>query len=109
MWVDFHNRVPVPYVAFGDARADGSHTDWSAPQPLPLPRPQPQGDTYLLPHVDPSGVVYTTLTNFKPKKGFCCASIVLDKSTDGGATWSVVSTVVPNIARNASRRSPVST
>ena len=98
MWVDFHNRVPVPFVAFADARADGSHTDWSAPQPLPLPPQQPQGDTYLLPHVDPNGVVYTTLTNFNPKKGFCCASIVLDKSTDGGNTWSVVSTVVPNIA-----------
>jgi hypothetical protein len=43
--------------------------------------------TYLLPHVDPSGAVYTTLTNFNPKKGFCCISIFVDKSTDGGQTW----------------------
>jgi len=97
MWVDFHNRVPLPFVSFADANPDGTHTDWSAPQSLPLGSLHPQGDTYLLPHVDPNGVVYTTLTNFNPKKGFCCASIILDKSTDGGNTWSVVSTVSPNI------------
>src|SRR5258708_5548344 len=64
MWVDFHNRVPLPFVSFADARPDGTHTDWSEPQALPLGSMQPQGDTYLLPHVDPSGAVYTTLTNF---------------------------------------------
>ncbi len=29
----------------------------------------PTGATYVLPHMDPSGTSYTTLTNFTPKKG----------------------------------------
>jgi hypothetical protein len=57
----------------------------------------PTGVTYLLPHVDPSGAIYTTLTNFAPKQGFCCASVFVDKSTDGGKTWSVAGTAVPNV------------
>jgi hypothetical protein len=97
MWVDFHTLTPVPVVAFADAHRDGTHTDWSAPTPLPMGSHHPQGATYLLPHVDPAGVVYTTLTNFNPKQGFCCVSILLDKSTDGGRTWSVASTVIQNV------------
>ncbi len=95
MWVDFHFLVPVPFVSFADSRPDGTHTDWSAPERLPLSPHNPQGVTYLLPHVDPTGAVYTTLTNFDPKKGFCCTSIFVDKSTDGGLTWSVAGTAVP--------------
>jgi hypothetical protein len=95
MWVDFHFLVPVPFVSFADSRPDGTHTDWSAPQALPLSPHNAQGVTYLLPHVDPTGAVYTTLTNFNPKKGFCCTSIFVDKSTDGGQTWSVAGTAVP--------------
>jgi hypothetical protein len=98
MWVDFHLLTPVPMVSFADAKKDGTHTDWSAPQPLPMGSMHPQGDTYLLPHVDPNGTVYTTLTNFKPKKGFCCVSIILDKSTDGGNSWNVASTVIQNVS-----------
>jgi hypothetical protein len=94
MWVNFHNRTPVPFVSHADARPDGTHTDWSSPQPLPVGPHNPQGVTYLLPHVDPSGAVYTTLTNFDPRKGFCCTSIFVDKSTDGGQTWSVAGTAV---------------
>ena len=97
MWVDFHFLTPVPFVSFADARADGTHTDWSVPQPLPVGPDNPQGVTYVLPHVDPAGTVYTTLTNFNPKKGFCCASVFVDKSTDGGATWSVAGTPVPSV------------
>jgi len=97
MWVDFHFLTPVPMVSFADANRDGTHTDWSTPQPLPMGNSHPTGDTYLLPHVDPNGNVYTTLTNFNPKKGFCCVSIILDKSTDGGNTWSVASTVIQNV------------
>ncbi len=97
MWVDFHFLTPVPFVAFADARRDGTHTDWSAPIPLPMGAMHPQGDTYLLPHVDPTGAVYTTLTNFNPAKSFCCVSIILDKSTDGGNTWTVASTVIQNV------------
>jgi hypothetical protein len=98
MWVDFHHATPIPFVSFADARADGTHTDWSAPQALPMGSMHPTGDTYLLPHVDPNGIVYTTLTNFNPKKGFCCASIILDSSSDGGTTWAVASTVVENVS-----------
>ena len=94
MWVDFHNRVPVPFVSFADARPDGTHTDWSPPRALPLGPHNPQGVTYLLPHVAPDGTVFTTLTNFNPKKGICCTSIFVDSSTDGGSTWSVAGTAV---------------
>src|SRR5207302_5987383 len=98
MWVDFHNRVPVPYVSFADANADGTHTDWSAPQKLPVTPDNPQGVTYLLPHVDPSGAVYTTLTNFSNfGSKVCCVSIFVDKSTDGGLTWSVAGTAVTGV------------
>jgi hypothetical protein len=97
MWVDFHTLTPVPYVSYADARPDGTHTDWSAPQRLPEPPHVPQGATYLLPHVTPSGDVYTTVTNFDPKQGFCCASVFVDKSADGGRTWSVAGTAVPSV------------
>jgi hypothetical protein len=97
MWVDFHFVTPVPYVSFADAHADGTHTAWSAPQPLPQPPHTPQGATYLLPHVAPDGTIYTTVTNFNPRKGFCCASVFVDKSTDGGRTWSVAGTAVPSV------------
>jgi hypothetical protein len=53
--------------------------------------------TYLLPHVAPDGTVYTTLTNSNPKKGYCCDTIAVDRSTDGGASWSVAGTAVPNV------------
>jgi hypothetical protein len=97
MWVDFHALTPVPFVSFADAHADGTHTDWSAPQRLPQPPHVPQGATYLLPHVAPDGTIYTTVTNFNPKKGFCCTSAFVDKSTDGGVTWSVVGTAFSNV------------
>jgi hypothetical protein len=97
MWVDFHFVTPVPFVSFADARADGTHTDWSAPEPLPQPPHTPQGATYLLPHVAPDGAIYTTVTNFDPKQGFCCASVFVDKSADGGVTWSVAGTAVPSV------------
>jgi len=96
MWVNFHLVTPVPYVSYADARADGTHTAWSTPQALPVPAHNPQGATYLLPHVDPSGAIYTTLTNFNPKKGYCCTSVFVDGSTDGGVTWSTIGTAVSN-------------
>jgi hypothetical protein len=97
MWVDFHHNTPVPFVSYADARPDGTHTDWSAPQPLPTPPHAPTGMTYLLPHVTPDGAVYTTLTNFNPARGKCCATVAVDVSTDGGATWSVAGTPVPSV------------
>ena len=97
MWVDFHALTPQPFASIAKAKPDGTHTDWSAPIALPLAPHSPQGATFLLPHVDPNGVVYTTITNFNPRKGFCCASIFVDRSTDGGQTWEVVSTAVDSI------------
>ncbi|TMD39750.1 MAG: hypothetical protein E6I88_11580 [Chloroflexi bacterium] len=93
MWVDFHSPTPVPWVSTATALPDGTHTDWSAPVKLPSPPHNPQGVTYLLPHVDANGVVYTTLTNFNPKKGYCCVQIFVDKSADAGKTWSVAGIV----------------
>ena len=92
MWVDFHDVTPVPFVSYADARADGTHTDWSAPQRLPEPPHTPQGATYLLPHVAPDGAVSTTLTGFDPAHGSFAATISVLRSTDGGVTWSVVGT-----------------
>jgi hypothetical protein len=94
MWTIFDGVSAVPVASFADARPDGTHTAWSAPRVLPTAGGNPQGDTYLLPHVDGSGTVYTTLTNFQPKQGYCCTSILLDRSTDGGVTYQSVSTVV---------------
>ena len=94
MWVDFHANTPVPFVSVAKALSNGTHTDWSAPQALPRSPHNPQGVTYLLPNVDPNGVIYTTLTNFKPSKGHCCLSIFVDRSTDGGRTWTVSGTPV---------------
>jgi hypothetical protein len=94
MWVNFHLVTAVPYVSYADALPDGTHTAWSTPQKLPEPPHTPQGSTYLLPHADPSGAIYTTVTGFNPSKGYCCTSIFVDKSTDGGASWSTVGTAV---------------
>jgi hypothetical protein len=98
MWVIFHDGfTAVPWVSYADAKPDGTHTDWSAPQPLPLPPHSPQGATYLLPHVAPDGTVYTPITNELPRKGFCCFNISMLRSTDGGVSWSVVGPVASNI------------
>jgi hypothetical protein len=94
MWTLFNGISAQPYASYADALPNGTHTPWSAPQVLPTAGSNPQGDTYLLPHVDGNGVLYTTLTNFQPKKGYCCTSILLDRSTDGGVTFTTVSTAV---------------
>src|SRR5262249_40140237 len=46
------------------------------------------------PHVDPNGVLYTTITNEDPAHRSFATTISLDRSSDGGKTWSVVSTPV---------------
>jgi hypothetical protein len=98
MWVNFHFVTPVPYVSYADALPDGTHTAWSTPQALPEPPHTATGSTYLLPHVAPDGAIYTTLTNFDPAHSYCCASIFVDKSTDGGLTWTTVGTPVASVA-----------
>jgi hypothetical protein len=105
MWVDFHHTTPVPLVSYADALPDGTHTDWSAPLRLPEPPHTPTGATYLLPHVAPDGTVYTSLTGFEPKQKYCCVTMSVLRSSDGGASWSVAgiaaSGVTPPPARYA--------
>jgi len=86
MWTVFHTFASVPYVSTAQALPDGTHTDWSPPQVLPTTK-NSAGDTYLLPHVDQSGVVWTSVTNFPGRGAFCCALIGVDFSSDGGKTW----------------------
>ena len=97
MWVNFHFVTPVPYVSWATALPDGTHTPWSTPQKLPEPPHTATGATYLLPHVTPNGDLYTTVTNFDPAHSYCCASIFVDKSTDGGQTFSTVGTPVASV------------
>ena len=96
MWVVFDSLTPVPFASFADAKPDGTHTAWSSPVRLPTAGNNPQGDTYLLPHVDGNGTVFTPLTNFSSKSTL--TSILLDRSTDGGASWQSVSTIVHDVA-----------
>ena len=96
MWAVFDGFNSKPFVSTAKARPDGTHTDWSAPLLLPTVN-NTASDTYLLPHVAPDGTVYTSVTNFPGKHGFCCLTVSADKSTDGGKTWSFLSTAVSNI------------
>jgi hypothetical protein len=87
MWALFRGiGSAIPYVSTAKALPDGTHTDWSTPQVLPTINSS-AGDTYLLPHVDPSGVVWTTVTNYPGAHGFCCVNISVIYSADGGKTW----------------------
>jgi hypothetical protein len=98
MWVVFTGPFTAhPLVSFADARSDGTHTDWSAPVSLPEAPSTPTGSTYLLPHVTPDGTLWTTLTTTAPGMQFSFDKIALDRSTDGGLTWTQVSTVADNI------------
>jgi hypothetical protein len=96
MWTVFNGFSSKPYVATAKALADGTHTNWSMPQRLPTIH-NSANNTYLLPHVDPDGVVYTTVTDFPGKHAFCCATIYVDFSTDGGKTWQEPRVVVQNV------------
>jgi hypothetical protein len=96
MWTVFDSITAKPFVSYADARKDGTHTAWSSPTLLPTAGNNPQGDTYLLPHADGNGTVYTTITNFSDKSTL--ASIILDRSTDGGASWQSVSNVVTHVS-----------
>jgi hypothetical protein len=96
MWTVFDSITAKPFVAYADAKKDGTHTAWSSPIELPTAGNNPQGDTYLLPHVDGNGTVFTPVTNFSSKSTL--AHILLDRSTDGGASWQSVSNVVSNVS-----------
>jgi hypothetical protein len=74
------------YVSTAKAMPDGHHTPWSAPMTLPSENGT-ASDTYLLPHVDPNGVVWTSITNFPSRQSRTVYSLAVDYSTDGGAHW----------------------
>ncbi len=96
MWTVFDSITAKPFVSYADAQAGGTHTAWSKPFELPTAGNNPQGDTYLLPHVDGNGTVYTTVDNFTDKSTL--TGILLDRSTDGGVSWESVSTVVSHVS-----------
>jgi hypothetical protein len=86
MWAVFDGFNSKPFVSTAKALGNGKHTDWSAPQQLPTIN-NTASNSYLLPHVAPDGTVYTSVTNFPGKDAFCCVTISVDQSTDGGLTW----------------------
>jgi hypothetical protein len=86
MYVNFNGNGSKPYVQTAIARRDGTHSNWTAPVQLPILN-STNNNTYLLPHVDPNGVVYTSLINYDAEHGGCCVNVLMDYSTDGGVTW----------------------
>src|SRR2546429_7401555 len=82
----FAGKMSKAYVSTAKALPDGTHTDWTAPQRLPSENAS-ASDTYLLPHVDPNGVVWTSIANFPSRKSRTVYSLAVDYSTDGGTTW----------------------
>jgi hypothetical protein len=86
MWTLFVLNPAVIYESHAQARPDGTHSDWSAPQILPTVTGK-RWDTYLLPHVAPDGTVWTTTTSNPQQQQFANADINLIWSSDGGATW----------------------
>ena len=97
MWVLYNSfSSDHPYVSYAQTRPDGTHTPWSTPQVLVSISGHPF-DQYLLPHVDPDGVVWTTSTLNNPKQGYGVADIQLIWSTDGGVTWQGPLQVADNI------------
>lgn len=87
MYVNFNGSGSKPYVQTAIANPDGTHTDWTAPVLLPTANGASNNNTYLFPHVDPAGVVYTSIINYVSAQGSCCVDIDMDYSTDGGVTW----------------------
>ena len=83
---DFAGKMSKAYVSTAKALAKGQHTDWTPLQRLPSLNAS-ASDTYLLPHVDPNGVVWTPITNFPSRMSRSTATIGVDYSTDGGVTW----------------------
>ena len=86
MYVNFNGAGSKPYVQTAKAFQDGTHTDWTPAIQLPNQN-STNNDTYLFPHVDPNGVVYTPLINYDSEQSGCCVDVLMDYSTDGGMTW----------------------
>jgi hypothetical protein len=86
MYVNFNGNGSKPYVQTATALSDGTHTDWTPPVLLPTANAT-NNNTYLFPHVDPDGIVYTSLINYVSAQGGCCVDVLMDYSTDGGVSW----------------------
>jgi hypothetical protein len=82
----FAGKMSHAYVSTAKALPTGQHTDWSPLTVLPSLNAS-ASDTYLLPHVDPSGTVWTSITNFPSRQSRSTYSLAVDYSSDGGATW----------------------
>ena len=113
MWTLFVLNPSVIFESHADARPDGTHSDWSAPQILPTTSGK-RWDTYLLPHVAPDGTVWTTTTFNPQQQGFSHADVNLVWSKDGGATWQgplpvVAGVSVPTYANTTFREGIVNT
>jgi hypothetical protein len=83
MWSVFVLSPSYVYVSTATANADGTHTDWSAPQLLPTVSGKPR-DTYMLPHIAPDGTVYTPFINNPQQHQLLNADISLLSSRDCG-------------------------
>ena len=94
MWVVFNDIGSKPFYSTAKALPDGTHTPWTAPVKLPTIN-STASDTYLLPHVDGNGTVWTTVSNFPSKQGFSTYSMAVDFSTDGGKTFNGPLAVTP--------------
>ena len=86
-FVNFNGNGSKPYASTARAFADGTHSDWTAPVLLPTGNAATNNNTYLYPHLDADGVVYTPVVNYASKQGSCCVNISIDYSADGGVTW----------------------
>jgi len=82
----FDGLMSKAYVSTAKALPGGTHTDWTPLQRLPSLSGS-ASDTYLLPHVDPNGTVWTSITNFPSRQSRSTYSLAVDYSTDGGLTW----------------------
>ncbi len=96
MYVNFNGHGSKPYVQTAVGRPDGTHSDWTAPVLLPS-QTSTNNNTYLYPHIDPAGVVYTPLINYDTEHGSCCVDVLMDYSTDGGVTWKGPFSVAQNV------------
>src|SRR3989442_13732448 len=81
----FDGLMSKAYVWSATALRGGKHTDWTPLQRLPSLSGS-ASDTYLLPHVDPSGTVWTSITNFPSRQSRLTPNLSVDYSNDGGMT-----------------------
>jgi len=82
----FAGKMSKAYVSTAKALPNGQHTDWTPLQRLPSLNAS-ASDTYLLPYVDGNGVVWASITNLPSRMTRTTATVGVDYSTDGGATW----------------------